>query len=69
VVTSLIKYIRWWGAEGVPTLNKMCNIPIFFCEDVGVVEFPCDVDYIDKIFLDLFSDSVLSDLDVVDALC
>ena len=61
-VTSLINYIRWWSAQGVSTLNKMCNILIFFREDVGVVEFTCDVDYIDKIVLDLLSHSVLSDL-------
>ena len=66
-VTSLINYIRWWSAQGVSTLNKMCNILIFFREDVRVVEFSCDEHYIDKIFLDLFSNSVLSDLDVADA--
>jgi len=67
VVTSLINYIRWWGAESVPTLNKMRNILIFFCEDVGVVEFTCNVNSINKIFLNLFSDNILSDLDVTDA--
>ena len=49
-------------------MNKICNILIFLCEDVRVVEFTCDVDNINKIYLDLFSDSVLSDLDVADAL-
>jgi len=66
VVISLINYIRWWGAESVLTLNKMCNT---LCEDVGVVEFTCDVNNINKIFLNMFSDSVLSDLDVMDAFC
>jgi len=68
-VTSLINYIRWWGAESVPTLNKMCNILIFLCEDVRVVEFTCDVDNINYIFLNLPSDSVLSDLNVANAFC
>jgi len=50
-------------------LLKVSNVFIFLCEDVGIVQMSCNVLSFDKIFLNLFSDSVFPNLNVSNTFC